>query len=196
VLVVSPSLPVRTVAELISYAKANRGKVNMASFGTGSSSHVAGELFKSMTGTDLAHVPYRGEAPALTDLIGGQVQMMFVTMPSSLPHVQAGTLRALGMAGRQRVEQLPDVLTVGDTVLGYEANSWGGIAAPRGTPAEIIERLNREFNAGLENPRVKARLSEVGTIPLLFKPSEFGAYLESEITKWAKVVRAANIKPE
>jgi len=196
VMIVNPSVPASTVAEFISYAKANRGKVNMASFGTGSTSHVAGELFKSMTDINLVHVPYRGEAPALIDLVGGQVQVMFDVLPGCLPHIRSGALRALAMAGKNRIEALPEVPTIADTVAGYEANSWAGVGVPKGTPTAIIERLNREINAGLANPTVKTRLAEVGTVPMIFTPAEFGAYMASETEKWAKVVRSANIKPE
>jgi tripartite-type tricarboxylate transporter receptor subunit TctC len=196
VMIVNPSVPAKTVAEFIAYAKANPGKVNMASFGTGSTSHVAGELFKLMTGSNMVHVPYRGEAPALTDLIGGQVQVMFDVLSGCLPHIRSGTLRALAMAGKTRFEALPDVPTIADTVAGYEANSWGGVGVPRGTPNAIIEKLNREINAGLTDPTVKRQLTEVATVPMLFSPAEFGGYMASETEKWAKVVRAANIKPE
>jgi tripartite-type tricarboxylate transporter receptor subunit TctC len=196
VMIVNPSVPAKTVAEFISYAKGNPGKINMASFGTGSTSHVAGELFKSMTGINLVHVPYRGEAPALIDLVGGQVQVMFDVLPGCLPHIRSGALRALAMAGKSRIEALPEVPTIADTVTGYEANSWAGVGVPKGTPIAIVERLNREINAGLANPTVKARLIEVGTVPMIFTPAEFGAYMASETEKWAKVVRTANIRPE
>ncbi len=196
VLVVNPSVPARTVAEFIAYAKANPGKISMASFGAGSTSHVAGELFKTMTGVDLTHVPYRGSAPALIDVISGRVQVMFDVMTSSLPHIRSGALRALAMAGKTRFGALPDVPTVGDTVPGFEANSWCGVGVPKGTPPEIIERLNREINAGLANPTVKARLAEVATTPIFFTPAEFGAYLAAETEKWGKVVKLSGIKPD
>jgi len=196
VMIVNPSIPAKTVAEFIGYARSSPGKINMASFGTGSTSHVAGELFKMMTGVNLVHVPYRGEAPALTDMMGGQVQVMFDILTGSLPHIRSGALRALAMAGKTRSDILPELPTVGDTVPGYEANSWGGVGVPRGTPAEIIARLNREVNAGLANPTVKARLADVATTPLFFAPAEFGAYMATETEKWAKVVKFAGIKPE
>jgi tripartite-type tricarboxylate transporter receptor subunit TctC len=196
VLIVNPKLPVTTVAELIAYAKANPGKISMASFGAGSSSHVAGELLKTMAGINLVHVPYRGSAPALTDMLSGQVQVMIDVMTSALPHIQSGALRALAVAGRKRFPGLPDVPTIADTVPGYEANSWAGLGAPRGTPPEIIERLNREINAGLNDPGVKAQLATVSTTPLIFTPAEFGAYMASEVEKWGKVVRTAGVRPE
>ena len=196
VMIVNPLVPARTVAEFVAYAKANPGKVNMASFGTGSTSHVAGELFKSMTGVNMVHVPYRGEAPALTDLIGGQVQVMFDVLTGSLPHIRSGALRAVAMAGKTRFAALSDVPTIGGTVEGYEANSWAGVGVPRGTPTEIIERLNHEINAGLVNPLVKARLGEVATVPMIFTPAEFGSYMAAETEKWAKVVKFAGIRAE
>ena len=168
----------------------------MASFGTGSTSHVAGELFRSMTGVNMVHVPYRGEAPALTDLIGGQVQVMFDVLTGSLPHIRSGALRAVAMAGKTRFAALSDVPTIGGTVEGYEANSWAGVGVPRGTPTEIIERLNHEINAGLVNPLVKARLAEVATVPMIFTPAEFGSYMAAETEKWAKVVKFAGIRAE
>jgi len=196
VLIVNPKLPATNVAELIAYAKANPGKISMASFGAGSSSHVAGELFKTMAGINLVHVPYRGSAPALTDMLSGQVQVMIDVMTSSLPHIQSGALRALAVAGRKRFAGLPDVPTIADTVPGYEANSWCGLGVPRGTPPEIIERLNREINAGLNDPGVKAQLAKVSTTPIIFTPAEFGAYMASEVEKWGKVVRTAGVRPE
>jgi tripartite-type tricarboxylate transporter receptor subunit TctC len=196
VMIVNPAIPARTVAEFIAYAKANPGKINMASFGTGSTSHVAGELFKMMSGVNLVHVPYRGESPALTDLMGGQVQVMFDILTGALPHIRSGALRALAMAGKTRSDVLPELPTVGDTVPGYEANSWGGVGVPRGTSAEIIARLNREINAGLADPTVKARLADAATTPLFFAPAEFGAYMAAETEKWAKVVKFAGIKPD
>ncbi len=180
VMVANPSLPAQTVAE----------------FGTGSTSHVAGELFKMMTGTNMIHVPYRGGAPMVADLVGGQVQVAFDVLTGSLAHVRSGSLRALGMAGKHRSDALPQVPTIGETVAGYEANSWCGVGVPRGTPAEIIERLNREINAGLANPAVRARLADVATTPIVFSPDAFGAYMASEVEKWGKVVRLSGIRPE
>jgi len=196
VLVVNPSVPAKNVPELIDYAKANPGKVTMGSFGTGSTSHVAGELFQLMADVHFVHVPYRGSAPMITDLIGGQVQIAFDTMPTSLPHIRSGALRALAMAGKSRFAALPDVPAIGETVAGYEANSWGGVGVPRGTPTEIIERLNREINAGLADPAVKARLEQVATVPLILSPAEFGAYMAAEVEKWGKVIKRAGIRPE
>jgi tripartite-type tricarboxylate transporter receptor subunit TctC len=163
VLVVNPSIPAKTVPEFIAYAKNNPGRISMASYGTGSTSHMAGELFKTMTGIHMVHVPYRGEAPAMTDMIAGQVQVMFPTLTGSLPHIRSGALRLLAVAGKTRSEFVPDAPTIGETVAGYEANSWCGVGVPRGTPAEIITRLNREINAGLADPATKARLAAVAT---------------------------------
>jgi tripartite-type tricarboxylate transporter receptor subunit TctC len=195
-LVAHPSVPARTVAELIAHAEVNPGKVTMASFGTGSASHLAGELFKMMAGINMVHVPYRGGAPMVTNLIGGQVQVGFDVMVTSLPHVRAGTLRALGVAGKSRFEMLPDVPSIAETLPGYEARTWAGVGVPNGTPSEIIARLNREINAGLADPTIKARLAEVGTIPMILTAAEFGAYIAAESEKWAKVVKFAGIKPE
>jgi tripartite-type tricarboxylate transporter receptor subunit TctC len=196
VMVVNPSVPARTVAELLAHAKANPGKISVGSFGTGSTSHVAGELFKMMTGIKMIHVPYRGGAPMVADLIGGQIQVAFDVLTGSLAHIRAGTLRALAMAGRTRSGILPDVPTIAETVPLYVANSWCGLGVPRGTPPEIIERLNREINAGLRDPTVKARLAEVATTPIFFTPAEFGAYMAAETEKWGKVVRTAGVRPE
>jgi tripartite-type tricarboxylate transporter receptor subunit TctC len=196
VMVANPAVPATTVAELIAYAKANPGKVSLASFGTGSTSHVAGELFKQMAGVNMIHVPYRGGAPMVTDLISGQVQVGIDVLTGSLAHIRSGRLRALAVAAKTRAEALPDVPTMGDTVAGYEANSWCGLGVPRGTPAEIIERLNREINAGLANPAVRARLAEVATTPIVFTPAQFGAYMTGEVEKWGKVVRLSGIRPE
>jgi tripartite-type tricarboxylate transporter receptor subunit TctC len=196
VMVINPSIPARTVAEFIAYAKANPEKISMASYGTGSTSHVAGELFQMMTGVKMVHVPYRGEAPALTDMIAGQVQVMFSTLTGSLAHIRSGALRLLAVAGKSRSEFVPDTPTVGETVPGYEANSWCGVGVPQGTPAEIIARLNTEINVGLADPATKARLAAVATTPIFYTPAGFGGYMAGEVEKWAKVVRAANIKPE
>jgi tripartite-type tricarboxylate transporter receptor subunit TctC len=196
VMVANPSVPAKSVGELIAYAKENPGKVSMASFGTGTTSHVADELFKMMAGINMVHVPYRGSAPMIADLIAGQVQVAFDVMTTSLPQVRAGKLRALGVAGKSRYPGLPDVATIAETVPGYEANSWCGLGVPMGTPNEIIERLNREINAGLSDPAIKARLADVATTPIYFTPSEFGAYLASEVEKWAKVVNVAGVRPE
>jgi tripartite-type tricarboxylate transporter receptor subunit TctC len=196
VLVAHPSVPAKTVAELIAHAKANPGKVTMASFGTGSASHLAGELFKMMAGVDMVHVPYRGGAPMVTDLIAGQVQVGFDVMVTSLPHMRTGALRALGIAGNNRFDMLPDVPTIAETLPGYEARTWAGVGAPKGTPPEIVARLNRDINTGLANPTIRARLAEIGTIPMIFTATEFGAYVATESEKWAKVIKFADIKPE
>ena len=196
VMIANPSVPATTVSEFIAHAKANPGKITIASFGTGSTSHVAGELFKAMAGINLVHVPYRGGAPMLTDLIASQVQVGFDVMTTALPHIRTGALRPLGVAGKHRFDGLPDVPTIGETIPGYEANSWAGVGVPRDTPAEIIERLNREINAGLTDSIVKTRLAQVSATPLLLSSAEFGTYVASEIEKWGKVVRRAGIRPE
>jgi tripartite-type tricarboxylate transporter receptor subunit TctC len=196
VLIANPSLPAKTVPELIALAKENPGKITLASFGTGTSSHVTGELFKIMAGVNMVHVPYRGGAPMITDLVGGQVQTGVDVMTTALPQIRTGALRALGVAGKTRYPGLPDVPTIGEAVVGYEANSWCGVGVPRSTPPEIIERLNREINTGLADPTVKARLAEVATTPIFFTPTEFGDYVAGEVEKWGKVIRAANIKAE
>ena len=196
VLVAHPSVPAKTVAELIAHAKANPGKVTMASFGTGSASHLAGELFNMMAGINLVHVPYRGGAPVVTDLLAGQVQVAFDVMVTTLPHVRTGALRALAVAGSSRFDMLPDVPTIAETVPGYEARTWAGVGVPKGTPPEIIARLNHEINAGLANPTIKSRLTELGTIPMIFTAAEFGAYVATESEKWAKVIQFAGIKAE
>jgi tripartite-type tricarboxylate transporter receptor subunit TctC len=195
VLVANPSVPAKTVAELIAHAKANPGRVSLASFGAGSSSHLAGELFKMMAGIDMVHVPYRGGAPMITDLIGGQVPVGFDVVTTALPHIRSGALRALGVADKSRFDLLPDVPSIAETLSGYEASAWGGVAAPKGTPSEIIARLNRDINAGLANAATKARLAEIGTIPMLFSAAEFGAFVAAESEKWARVVKFAGIKP-
>jgi tripartite-type tricarboxylate transporter receptor subunit TctC len=188
VMEVHPSVPVKTVAEFIEYAKQNPGKINMASSGSGTSIHLSGELFKTMTGVNMVHVPYRGSAPALTDLLGGQVQVMFDNMPSSVAHIKAGSLRALAVTTETRNEQLPDVPTVGETVPGYEASAWFGIGVPKGTPREIIEQLNKAVQEAFEDPKVKARLSELGGTTLRGTPEDFGKIIEFETAKWKKVV--------
>jgi tripartite-type tricarboxylate transporter receptor subunit TctC len=192
----NPSVPAKTIAEFIAYAKANPGKINMASFGTGTISHLAGELLKAMTGINTIHVPYRGGAPMVTDLLGGQVQVGFDALPSSLPHIRSGALRALGVTTATRSHSLPDVPTVGETISGYEVNGWIGVGAPAGTPPEVIERLNREINAGLLNPGIKARLAEVGTTPMAITAAEFGELVAADTEKWAKVIKFGGIKPE
>ena len=196
VMVVNPSVPATTVAELIAYAKANPGKINMASAGIGGPHHVAGELFKSMAGVDLVHVPYRGSTPALTDLLAGQVEVMFDVTPSSLPHIKAGKLRALAVTTDKRNEALPDVPTVADTVPGYESSAWFGIGAPKNTPADIIEKLNKAVNAALADPKMKARLADFGGTVMPGSPADFGKLIAEETEKWAKVVKFAGIKAD
>jgi tripartite-type tricarboxylate transporter receptor subunit TctC len=194
-MLVNPSFPAKTVPEFIAYAKAHPGKINMASAGAGSPPHVAGELFKMMTGIEMLHVPYRGgDSPALSDLIGGQVQVYFGTLLSSIEHVKAGTLRALAVTTTTRSEALPDTPTVSEFVPGYEATLWNGFGAPRGTPSEIIEKLNNEINAALADPVMKARIAELGSNVLSGSPADFGKLISEETEKWAKVIRAANIK--
>jgi tripartite-type tricarboxylate transporter receptor subunit TctC len=196
VLLVNPSFPVQSVPELIAFAKANPGKVNMASAGNGTPPHVAGELLKIMAGIDIVHVPYRGGGPALVDLLGGQVQMMFGVITSSMEYIKAGKLRPLAVSTALRAPALPDLPTVGDFLPGYEASDWYGICAPRGTPAEIIGKLNAEINAGLADPKLKARLADLGASVLPGSPAEFGKLIADETEKWGKVVRAAHMKPE
>jgi tripartite-type tricarboxylate transporter receptor subunit TctC len=194
VMVAHPAFPAKTVAELIAHAKANPGKASLASYGTGSTSHVAGELFKMMAGINMMHVPYRGGAPMVTDLIGGQVNTGIDVLTGSQAHIKSGALRALAVLGKTRSEFLPEVPTVAETVAGYEANSWCGVGVPKGTPPEIIERLNHEVNAGLKDAAVKARLAQVATTPILYSPAEFGAYMASEVDKWGKVIKTVGIK--
>jgi tripartite-type tricarboxylate transporter receptor subunit TctC len=196
VLVVHPSVPARTVAEFIAYAKANPGKVSFASSGTGASPHMSGELFKAMTGIDMVHVPYRGAGPAMTDLIPGRVQLMFDNLPSSIEHIRAGRLRALGVTASTRSPALPDVPTIGETVPGYEVSVWNGISVPKGTPPEIIDTLNRAVNAVLANPRLKARFADLGGAPMPMTPAEFGDLVVAETAKWAKVVKLSGAKPD
>jgi tripartite-type tricarboxylate transporter receptor subunit TctC len=196
VMEVHPSVPARTLPEFIAYAKANPGNINMASSGNGTTTHVAGELFKVMAGVDMVHVPYRGAAPATADLLGGQVQVYFTGASNVVEYVKAGRLRALAVTTATRSEALPDIPTVGDFVPGYEAGTWYGVGAPRNTPAAIVDKLNREINAALANPKVKARLAELGASVRMTSPAEFGKLITEHTEKWAKVIRAANIKPE
>jgi tripartite-type tricarboxylate transporter receptor subunit TctC len=194
--VVNPSVPANTLPEFIAYVKANPGKVNMASAGNGSTGHVFDELFKFMAGVNMLHVPYRGGAPALTDLLGGQVQVYFGPISESLEHVRAAKLRALAVTTSTRWEALPDIPTVGECVPGFDANGWYGIGAPKGTPVEIIDRLNMQINAGLADLKMKARVAEMGEITISTSPADFGKLIAEETEKWGKVIRAANIKPE
>ena len=196
VIVVHPSVPARSVPEFIAYAKANPRKVNMASSGAGAASHLAGELFKMMAGIDMVHVPYRGGGPAMNDLLGGQVQVYFASTPASIEYIKAGRLRALALTTTTRSEALPDIPTVAEFVPGYEANIWFGVGAPKATPAEIIDKLNKEISAGLADPKIEARLANLGGDVLALSPAEFGRLIAEETEKWAKVVRAANIKAE
>jgi tripartite-type tricarboxylate transporter receptor subunit TctC len=189
VMVVHPSIPAKTVAEFIAYAKANPGKINMASAGSGTSTHLAGELFKMIAGVNLTHVPYRGGSPAITDLLGGQVQVMFPGMPAAIEYIRAGGLRPLAVTTATRSEVLPDIPTVGDFLPGYESNQWFGVGAPRNIPAEIVERLNKEINAGLTDPKIKARLADLGGTVLALSPAGFGRLVADETEKWGKVVK-------
>jgi tripartite-type tricarboxylate transporter receptor subunit TctC len=193
---INPSVPVHTIPELISYAKANPGKLNLATPGIGTPPHVAGELFKMTAGVDMVHVPYRGTGPMLTDLIGGQVQIAFDPLPASIQHIRAGKLRALAVTTASRSEALPDVPTVGEFVPGYEASGWFGVGAPRATPAEIVDKLNKEINARLADPKIKARLVDLGGDVLSLSPAHFGKLIADDTEKWGKVIRAAGIKAE
>jgi len=196
VLNVNPSVPANNVAEFIAYAKANPGKLNMASTGNGTSIHLAGELFQAMTGTKLVHVPYRSPPQAMTDLLSGQVQVMFDVMTQGLQHIKEGRLRALGVTTATRSDALPGVPTVAETVPGYEASSWSGVCAPMGTPAEVVDMLNKQIQAAMADPAIKARLTSFGSTAIAGSPAEFAAFLAEETDKWGKVVRAANIKAE
>jgi tripartite-type tricarboxylate transporter receptor subunit TctC len=193
---VHPSFPAKTVSEFIAYAKANPGKISYGSAGIGSSLHMAGELFKLMAGVDLVHVPYRGSPPALTDLLGGQLQLMFSPLPPSVDYVRSGRLRALAVTTATRSQALPDIPVIGDVVPGYEASAWYGVGAPKGTPTEIVDKLNAEINAGLADPKLSARLTELGSVPFAGSPADFGKFLAAETDKWGKVIRAAGIKAE
>jgi tripartite-type tricarboxylate transporter receptor subunit TctC len=196
VMQVNPKIPAKTVTEFIAYTKANPGKVNFASGGNGSSLHVAAELFKMMTGINMVHVPYRGGGPALTDLIGGQVQVIFANLPESIAYIRAGTLRALAVTTATRSAALPDLPTVADAVPGFEASGIGGVGAPRGTPADIVETLNEAINAALADPRMQARFAELGGTPLPGTPADFGRLLVAETEKWARVVKFSGARPE
>ena len=196
VMVVHPEVPAKTVAEFIAYAKANPGKINMASSGSGTSVHMSGELFKVMTGVNMQHVPYRGSAPAMQDLLTNRVQVMFDNLPGSMAHIKAGTLRALGVTAGKRAEALPDVPTIGETVPGYEAVIWYGIVAPKGTPPEVVDTLNAAVNAVLADPQLKARLAALGGEPMPMTPAQFGKLIADETEKWAKVVKFSGAKAD
>jgi tripartite-type tricarboxylate transporter receptor subunit TctC len=196
IMVVNPSVPAKTLPEFIAYAKANPGKINMASPGIGSTPHVNGELFKVMTGTNMVHVPYRSAAAVMTDLLSGQVQLYFGTTASSLEYVRTGKLRALAVTIERRLDALPDIPTVGDFVPGYEASNWYGIGAPRNTPVEVIEKLNKETNAGLADPKIKARIADLGGSVLTGSPADFGRLIADETEKWGKVVKFVGIKAD
>ncbi len=192
---VHPSVPARTVAEFIGYARANPGKINMGSGGNGATGHVSGELFKMMTGVKMVHVPYRGEALALTDLLGGQVQVVFATVGSSIQYIRAGQLRPLAITTATRSDALPEVPPLADVLPGYEASSWNGLCAPKGTSTEIIETLNKEVNTALADPKIKARFADLGAPPIVGSPAEFGKIIAADTEKWAKVVKFSGAKP-
>ena len=196
VMEVNPAFPAKSVPEFIAYTKANPGKINMASAGTGTGQHVAGELFKMMAGVDMTHVPYRSAGPALTDLIGGQVQVMFDGLPASIEHIRAGRLRALAVTTATRLEALPDISTVGDFVPGYEASAVHGLGAPKNTPAEIVDSLNKAINSALAESKTKARLADLGLTVLAGSPAEFGKLIAEETEKWGKVVKFSGAKPD
>jgi tripartite-type tricarboxylate transporter receptor subunit TctC len=196
VMEVHPSVPVHTVPEFIAYARANPGKINMASAGTGSPVHVAGELFMMTTGIKLVHVPYRGSAPAITDMLGGQMQVIFDTVPTSLEHIRAGKLRPLAVTTTKRLDALPDVPTVADFLPGFEASAWQGLCAPKGTPADIIDRLNKEVNAAVADPKMKRQLEDLSLRVMLGTPADFGKLIADDTEKWAKVIKFAGIKAD
>jgi tripartite-type tricarboxylate transporter receptor subunit TctC len=196
VMAVHPSSPPKNILEFIAYSKSNPGKVNMGSGTTGAAMHMSGELFKIMADIDVVHVPYRGAGPALTDLLAGQVQVSFPTMPASIEHIRTGKLRALAVTTAKRSDALPDIPTVGEFLPGYEASNWYGVGIPKNTPAEIIDKLNKEINAGLADPKMKARLADFGGAPLVGSPADFGKLIADDTEKWGKVIRAANIQPE
>ena len=187
-LLVHPAVPARSVAEFIAYAKSNPGKIDMASSGNGTTPHLGGELFKAMAGVDLVHVPYRGSAPAVTALIGGQVQVWFGDIPTAISHIRSGAIRALAVTTPTRTEILPDLPSIADTVPGYDASAWFGFVAPKGTPGEVIDKLNREINAALADEKIKARIADLGSTPMIASPAEFGAFIASETRKWSKAV--------
>ncbi len=193
VMEVTPGFPAKTVAEFIAYGKAHPGKINMASSGNGTSVHLSGELFMAMTGIKMTHVPYRGAAPAITDIIAGTVDVLFDNMPSSIEFIRSGKMRALGVTTDTRNPALPDVPTVGDTVPGYEASAWFGMGVPKGTPANIVEKINKSVNEALADPKVKAKLADLGGVPLTGTPEDFGKVMASEVEKWSKVVKFAGI---
>ena len=195
-MVVNPSVPAQTIPEFIAYAKANPGKINMATSGNGSTTHISGELFKEMTGVDLVPVAYRGGGPALIDLLAGQMQVMLASLPSSIAYIKAGKLRPLGVTTVTRLELLPDIPPIADFVPGFEVTSWTGIGAPKGSPPEIIDKLNKAINAALSDPRIKARFADLGGAVLPGSPADFGKLIGDETEKWAKVIKFANIKPE
>jgi tripartite-type tricarboxylate transporter receptor subunit TctC len=196
VMEINPAVPAGSVPEFIAYAKANPGKLSFGSGGNGSSLHVVGELFKMMAGIDMVHVPYRGGAPALIDLLGGRIQLMFDTIPQALPYIRMGKLRALAVTTAIRSEVLPNVPVMSDFVPGFEAGSWWGVGAPKGTPVEIIDRLNLEINAALADPKIRMLLAELGTTPILFSPAEFSAFVQAETEKWARVVTFSGAKQD
>jgi tripartite-type tricarboxylate transporter receptor subunit TctC len=193
---VNPSFPAKTVPEFIAYARANPGKINYASAGNGTLTHVAGELFKMMTGVDMLHVPYRGSAPAVTALLAGDMQVMFDNVPSSIEHIRAGKLRALAVTTAMRSEALPDVPIVADFVPGYEASGWYGVGSPRNTPAEIVDTLNKEINAGSADSKMKARFADLGGMVLTGSPANFGKLIVEDAEKWAKVIKSSGAKPD
>jgi tripartite-type tricarboxylate transporter receptor subunit TctC len=196
VMVINPSFPAKSVPEFIAYAKANPGKISMASAGIGSGPHLYGELFKIMAGVDMVHVPYRSGGPALTDLLGGQVQVYFASTVASIEYIRAGRLRALAVTTAMRSDALPGIPTMGEFLPGYEASTWYGVGAPKATPAEIVDKLNKEINAGLADPKMQARLADFGGTPLVVSPADFGRLIAEETEKWGKVIRALNIKAE
>ncbi len=196
IMAVNPSFPAKTLSEFIAYARANPGKVTLASGGNGTAGHLSGELFKMMAGLNMVHVPYRGEAPALTDLLGGHVQAMFGTMPASIEYIRAGKLRALAVTSARRSEALPDLPRVGDFLPGYETSAWQGVGAPKNTPVEIIDRLNKEINAGLADPKINARVADMGGTALAGSPADFGKLIADETEKWGKVVKFSGAKPD